>query len=82
MSAFSPGTMGQLVACGPVEKQGWYWLAPGRQVLAPSLILSRTAHTQRFWGHILAAFPTWTFSLAWLPEERGPQLHTPRSRPP
>lgn len=45
--AFSPGTMGQLVACGPVEKQGRCWLAQGRQVLAPSLILSRTAHTQR-----------------------------------
>lgn len=32
MSAFSPGTMGQLVAFGPVEGQGRCWLAQGRQV--------------------------------------------------
>ena len=33
MSAFSLGTMGQLVVCGPVEGQGKCWLALGGQVL-------------------------------------------------
>lgn len=32
VSAFSPGIMGQLVACGPVEGQGQCWLAQGGQV--------------------------------------------------
>lgn len=32
MCSSSPGIMGQLVACGPVEGQGQGWLAQGRQV--------------------------------------------------
>lgn len=41
VSAFSLGTMGQLVACGTAEGQGWYWLTQGRQV--PLHLLSRPA---------------------------------------
>lgn len=44
MSAFSQGTMGQLVACGPVEGQdGVGWHRAGR-CPAPSFILSHPAH--------------------------------------
>lgn len=44
MSAFSLGTMGQLVACGPVERQdGVGWHKAGR-CPAPSFILSCPAH--------------------------------------
>lgn len=44
MSDFSLGTMGQLVACGPVEGQGKCWLAQGGQVPDSIFILSRPAH--------------------------------------
>lgn len=63
MSAFSPGIMGQLVACGPVEGQGQCWLAQGRQVPSSIFYLpptpspspgSRGCHSDSpaFQGHI------------------------------
>lgn len=74
VSAFSLGTMGQLVACGPVDGQRKCWLAPGGQV--PGSILyplppgprPRGCHSASpaFQGHV-----PWQHFRPWLSLQPG-----------